>query len=45
MLGAFTENGPYNYHYNASGKSTDDKVKMIYNEFSWNKNANVMFVD
>jgi len=45
MLGAYTELGPYNYKYNPNGNSTDDKIKMIYNKFSWNNNANVMFVD
>ena len=45
MLGAYTELGPYNYVYNATGNSTDDIFKMIYNKYAWNNNANVMFVD
>lgn len=45
MLGAYTELGPYFYKYNETGNTTDDKIKMVYNEFAWNNNANVMFVD
>lgn len=45
MLGAYTELGPYNYKFNATGNTTDDKIKMVYNDHAWNNNANVMFVD
>jgi carboxypeptidase C (cathepsin A) len=43
MLGLWTENGPYNYKYNAS--SIADRVVFEYNEHSWNNHANVLYID
>ena len=43
MLGMFTENGPYNYRYNAS--SVENRFTFEYNEYSWNNNANVLYLD
>ena len=43
MLGFFGENGPYNYVYNTSSMS--DRFDFERNDFSWNNNANVMYVD
>ena len=45
MLGAFTENGPYNYKYNASEVSARNRGSLTYNNYSWNNNANVLFID
>jgi carboxypeptidase C (cathepsin A) len=45
MLGAYTELGPYNYRYNPDGNFTDDMFKMNYNDYAWNNNANVLYVD
>ena len=44
MLGLFTENGPYNWQYNAS-ESIEKRAKFVYNDHSWKNEANVMFVD
>ena len=43
MLGLYTENGPYNYRYNAS--SISERAKFEYNEHSWNNHANVLYLD
>jgi cathepsin A (carboxypeptidase C) len=43
MLGMFTENGPYNFKYNAD--SVNDRFIFEKNEFSWNNNANVLYLD
>lgn len=43
MLGLWTENGPYNYKYNAS--SIEDRAKFEFNEHSWNNHANVLYID
>lgn len=45
MLGAYTELGPYNYVYNPDGVGVDEMIKLEYNEFAWNNNANVLFLD
>ena len=42
ILGAYTELCRYNYTYNATGNSTDDTFKMIYNKNTWKNNANEM---
>ena len=42
MIGAFTENGPYNLKYN---KTYDPKFKFEKNEYSWNQKANVLYID
>jgi len=43
MLGLYTENGPFNFKFDK------DNIKQPFelenNEFSWNNNANVMYVD
>jgi carboxypeptidase D len=44
MLGAFTENGPYNFKYNETA-SKKEKAHFEYNKFSWNNNAHVLFID
>jgi cathepsin A (carboxypeptidase C) len=44
MLGAFTENGPYWFRFNSSARN-EEKAYFEYNEFSWNNNAHVLFVD
>lgn len=43
MLAFWTENGPYTYHYNAS--SIKERATFEYNPYSWNNNANVLFID
>ena len=43
MLGLYTENGPFNFKFNKS--NIKDPFELEYNEFSWNNNANVMYVD
>ena len=43
MLGMFTENGPYNFKYNPD--SVSDRFIFDKNEFSWNNNANVLYLD
>jgi len=43
MLGFFTENGPYNYHFNP--ESTKERGTFEYNKWSWNNEANVMYID
>ena len=43
MLGLYTENGPFNFKYNK--ENIMDPFEFEYNEFSWNNNANVMYVD
>ena len=43
MLAMFTENGPYNFRYNPG--SVEDRFKFEYNEYSWNNNANVLYLD
>ena len=43
MLGMFTENGPYNFRYNRD--KIKDPFEFESNEFSWNNEANVMYVD
>ena len=43
MLGMYTENGPYNFRYN--GSSVKERFTFEYNKYSWNNNANVMYVD
>ena len=36
LLGAFYENGPYQF---------DENSKLKYNSFSWNQNANIVYID
>jgi cathepsin A (carboxypeptidase C) len=45
MLAAFTELGPYTYKYNASETSVRNRGSLTYNKYSWNNNANVLFID
>ena len=43
MLGLFTENGPYNFKFDA--EHVKDPFVLEKNDFSWNSEANVMYVD
>ena len=43
MLAMFTENGPYNFRYNAG--TVSERFEFEYNEYSWNNNANVLYLD
>ena len=43
MLGIYTENGPFNFKYDR--ENPEDPFKFEYNAYSWNNNANVMYVD
>lgn len=43
MLGLYTENGPFNFKFNK--ENIKDPFELEYNEFAWNNNANVMYVD
>ena len=43
MLGLYTENGPFNFKYNA--EKIKDPFELEHNAFSWNNEANVMYVD
>ena len=43
MLGIYTENGPFNYRYESSDPM--DPFRLDHNPYSWNNNANVMYVD
>ena len=43
MLGIYTENGPFNFKYDRENPM--DPFKLEYNAYSWNNNANVMYVD
>jgi carboxypeptidase C (cathepsin A) len=45
MLGAYTENGPYNWFYNETASDAEGRANFIYNNNSWNNEANVMFID
>ena len=45
LLGAFTENGPYNWRYNPDADNQNDRALFVCNKNSWNNHANVMFVD
>ena len=41
-LGMFTELGPYNLKYDPFSRP---HASLVYNNFSWNNEANLMFVD
>ena len=43
MLAMFTENGPYNFRYNSG--TVSERFEFEYNEYSWNNNANVLYLD
>ena len=42
QLALFTENGPYMINKNSTAKGTN---KLLYNKYSWNNKANVLFLD
>ena len=43
MLGLYTENGPNWFRYDPS--SVKERFTFEHNEYSWNTNANVMYID
>lgn len=43
MLAMYTENGPYMWRYTPTGQIA--RGTMDYNPYSWNNQANVMYVD
>ena len=43
MLGLYIENGPFNYRYDS--ENILEPFELTPNEYSWNNNANVMYVD
>lgn len=43
MLGLYTENGPFNFHFDK--ENIRQPFQLENNPFSWNNEANVMYVD
>ena len=42
LIGAFTENGPYNVKFNSTGIPM---LSLEKNNYSWNQNANLLYLD